>query len=317
MKKKRTFRIIFMGTPDFAVPPLEKLIDGPDDIVAVITQPDRKKGRGRKVSSPPVKTVAQKHHIPVLQPTKIKTDEFLASLKSYQPDIIVVAAYGRILPASILELPPLGCINIHGSLLPRHRGAAPIQWTIIKGDKQAGVTIMKIDEEMDTGDILLPASIEVKEEDTAGSLFVKLSELGGVTLIKALDLLRQEKMTPIKQDHSLATMAPPLTKEDGCINWSLTAKELHCLIRGLDPWPMAYSVLHGKRIKLFSPEVVYKDSDLPPGTILMSNKQGILVATGDNCLLIHEVQPEGKKRMRVEAFICGHPIDGGSRFYTT
>ena len=305
-----------MGTPDFAVPPLKKLIDGPDTIVAVVTQPDRRKGRGRQLSPPPVKMIAQKHRIPVLQPTKIKTDEFLADLGSYQPDLIVVAAYGRILPASILDLPPLGCINIHGSLLPRHRGAAPIQWTVIKGDKLAGVTIMNMDEKMDTGDILLTESIEVREDDTAGSLFIKLADLGGTTLIKALDLLREDRLTPVKQDHSQATMAPPLKKEDGCIDWNLTAEQLHCLIRGLDPWPMAYSFLNGKRIKLFSPEVVFKDSDHPPGTILMGDKQGILVATGENCLLISEVQPEGKKRMSVEAFICGHPIEAGSRFHT-
>ncbi len=311
---KKIFRIIFMGTPDFSVPTLKKLIAGPDDIVAVVTQPDRKKGRGRKVSAPPVKVVAQKHQIPVLQPTKIKTDEFLASLKSYQPDLIVVAAYGRILPKSILQLPPMGCINVHGSLLPRHRGAAPIQWAVIRGDKRVGVTIMNMDVGMDTGDILQPASIEVKQDDTAGSLFFKLAELGGDTLVKTLDLLRQKKLAPQKQDHSAATMAPPLNKGDGCVDWNMAAGELHCLIRGLDPWPMAYSFLNGKRIRLFSPEVIYKDSDQPAGTILMGNKQGILVAAGDNCLLIREVQPEGKKRMSAEAFVCGHPIEAGTLF---
>ncbi len=311
---KKTFRIVFMGTPDFAVPTLEKLIEGPDDVVAVVTQPDRTKGRGRKLSSPPVKKAAQAHHIPVLQPTKIKTDEFLSLLKSYQPDLIVVAAYGRILPSSILQLPPLGCINVHGSLLPRHRGAAPIQWAVIKGDKRAGVTIMNMDEGMDTGDILLPESIEVSEDDTAGSLFIKLSELGGVALLKALELLREGQLIPTKQDHSLATMAPPLKKDDGRIDWNLSAQELHGLIRGLDPWPIAFSFLNGKRIKLFSPEVMYKDCDHPPGTVLMSSKQGILIATGENCLLVREVQPEGKKRMSTEAFICGHPIEPGTVF---
>ena len=311
MKK---FRIIFMGTPDFAVPALKKLLAGPDDIVAVVTQPDRNRGRGRKLSPSPVKVVAQQHNLPILQPIKIRTVEFLASLKSYRPDLIVVAAYGRILPSSILNLPPLGCINIHGSLLPRHRGAAPIQWAVIKGDRVIGVTIMNVDEEMDTGDILLPKSMEMAEDDTAGSLFAKLAELGGNALIEALELLRQEKLTAKQQDHSAATMAPPLNKEDGLLDWGLSAQELHCLIRGLDPWPTAFTFLDGKRLRLFSPEIIYKDSKLSPGTILMANKQGILVATGENCLLIREVQPDGKKRMTAGSFICGHKIDPGALF---
>ncbi len=310
----RVFRIIYMGTPEFAIPALDKLIQGPDDIVAVVTQPDRKKGRGRKLTPPPVKVLAEQHGLDVLQPAKIKTDEFIAKLSSYDPDVIIVAAFGGILPKSILELPPLGCINVHGSLLPRHRGAAPIQWAVIKGDTEAGITIMNMDEGMDTGDILLSASINVEEDDTAGSLFVRLSELGGQTLILALDLLRQGKLTPTTQDHSLATMAPPLKKEDGCIDWSKPAHELHCLIRGLDPWPMTHSFIGKKRIRLFSPEVIYKDSDLPVGTILKSGRDGIMVATGKNCLLIRELQPEGKKRMTAQAFLCGHPLDAGSRF---
>lgn len=311
---EKTFRIIFMGTPDFAVPTLKKLIDGVDDLVAVVTQPDRKKGRGRKITPPPVKQLAQKHHLPLLQPAKIKTDEFLTTLQKYKPDLIVVAAYGRILPVSILDLPPLGCINVHGSILPRHRGAAPIQWAIIKGDKQAGVTIMNMDEGMDTGDILLTESIPVQDADTAGSLFTKLAELGGNALIKALDLLRVDQLPPKKQNHQGATLAPPLKKGDGCIDWSLSAKELHCLIRGLDPWPTAFSILNGKRIRLFLPEVIYRNSDSVPGTILSAGKQGLLVATGENCLLVAEVQPEGKKRMNVEAFLCGHPIEAGTVF---
>lgn len=303
-----------MGTPDFAVPALKKLIDGPDTVVAVVTQPDRAKGRGRKVFPPPVKTIAHEHDIPVHQPTKIRTAEFIESLKSYQADLIVVAAYGRILPADVLDVPLLGCINIHGSLLPRHRGAAPIQWAVIKGDKVAGVTIMQMDEGMDTGDILLPESIEVEDDETAGSLFVKLAELGGDGLLKALDLLREGRLKPVQQDHSKATLAPPLNKEDGRIDWNWGADELHCLIRGLDPWPMAFTFLDGKRLKLFSPKVVFKDSDHPPGTILKSSKEGLLVATGEDCLLIHEVQPEGKKRMNVEAFLCGHPVEPGNVF---
>jgi methionyl-tRNA formyltransferase len=303
-----------MGTPDFAVPTLEALINGPDEVVAVVTQPDRQKGRGKKVSPPPVKVVAEKAGIPVLQPTKIKTEEFRDTLAGYKPDLMVVAAYGRILPPSLLNLAPLGCINVHGSLLPQHRGAAPIQWAVIKGDKKVGVTIMQMDEGMDTGDILLPAHIEADNDETAGSLFVKLAELGATTLIKALNQLRKGNLKPTVQNHDEATKAPPLKKEDGRINWNLSAQELHCLIRGLDPWPSGYSFLEGKRFRFFSPEVVHKESNLQPGTILSADDQGLLVATGENALLIRSIQPEGKKRMDVASFLRGHPVEPGLLF---
>ncbi len=305
-------RIIFMGTPDFAVPALHKLLYGPDHVVAVITQPDRPKGRGKKLSPPPVKLAAEKAGIPVLQPTTIRTEEFAATLRSYNPDLIIVAAYGRILPPSILELPPLGCINIHGSLLPRHRGAAPIQWAIINGDKEAGVTIMQMDAGMDTGDILLPAAIPLTPDETAGSLFPKLAELGGATLIEALDLLRGDQLYPIEQNHDLATAAPPLTKEDGCLDWNRPAVELHCRIRGLDPWPAAYSFIEGQRFRFFTPEVIHRDGGQPPGTLIHADHQGLLIATAKDCLLIKEIQPEGKKRMTVEAYLCGHPLASGT-----
>lgn len=309
----KTFRILFMGTPDFAVPTLQRLIDGPDTVAAVITQPDRPKGRGKTLTPPPVKVLAEQAGIDVLQPTKIRTEEFAATLKGYNPDLIVVAAYGRILPDSILQLPPLGCINVHGSLLPRHRGAAPIQWAVIRGDKEAGVTIMQMDAGMDTGDILLPAAIPVGEDETAGNLFGKLAELGGETLIQALDLLRQGKLKATVQDHSLATPAPPLTKEDGNLDWNRPARELHCLIRGLDPWPCAYSFLDGQRLRLFAPEVVHRPSEQPAGTLLRADAAGLLIATGEDCLLIREIQPEGKKRMPMESYLCGHTLPTGGR----
>jgi methionyl-tRNA formyltransferase len=308
------YRIVFMGTPDFAVPALRALINGPDQVVAVVTQPDRPRGRGKKLTAPPVKLVAQEAQIPVLQPDKIRTPEFLATLKELNPDLIVVTAYGRILPASILELPPLGCINIHGSLLPRHRGAAPIQWAVIEGDEEAGVTIMQMDEGMDTGDMLLPAAIKVDPDETAGTLFEKLSLLGGEALLEALARFKKGELPPIRQDHSLATEAPPLKKEDGLIDWSRPAARLHCLVRGLDPWPTAYSFLDGRRFRFFSPELVYRKSELPPGTLLRADSEGLLIATGDNSLLIHEIQPEGKKRMAVEAFLCGQKLEPGACF---
>ncbi len=303
-----------MGTPDFAVPSLEALISSPDEVVAVVTQPDRQKGRGKKLAPPPVKLTAEKAGIPVLQPTKIRTEEFRDTLARHKPDLVVVVAYGRILPISLLQLAPLGCINVHGSLLPRHRGAAPIQWAIIEGDREVGVTIMQMDQGMDTGNILLPAQIAVDDTETAGALFEKLAELGAKTLLKALNLLRVEKLEPVVQEHEAATKAPPLKKEDGLLDWSKSAKELQCLIRGLDPWPSGYSFLDQKRFRFFSPEVVYKDSGQPPGTLLLADHQGLLIATGKNSLLIREIQPEGKKRMKVGAYLCGQSLEAGSRF---
>ncbi len=312
--KRNGYRIIFMGTPDFAVPSLKSLLDSDHEVVAVVTQPDKKKGRGKKISPPPIKIIAERAGISVLQPIKIKTEEFQDILRSFKPDLIVVVAYGRILPAEILNLPPLGCINVHGSLLPRHRGAAPIQWAVLQGDEKAGVTIMQMDVGMDTGDILLPAAIKVDEGETAGSLFNKVAKLGAETLIKALQLLLEGNLPPICQDHDKATKAPPLKKEQGLIDWNKSAIEIHRQIRGMDPWPSAYAFLDGKRFRLFSPKVVYKTSDLPPGSILLANKEGLLIATGKEMLLIRELQPEGKKRMIVESFLCGHSLEPSSRF---
>ena len=310
----KTYRIIFMGTPDFSVPVLKSLIAGPDEIVAVVTQPDREKGRGKKLTPPPVKTAALAAGIPVLQPTKIKTQDFRDTLAAFKPDLIVVVAYGRILPPSILELPPLGCINVHGSLLPKYRGAAPIQWAVLKGENEVGVTIMQMDVGMDTGDILLPARLPADPGETAGSLFVKLADLGAATLQQALDLLRQDKLPPIPQDHSRATVAPMLTKEHGLVDWTKPAAELHCRVRGLDPWPTAYSFLAQKRFRFFAPEVVHYPSGTAPGTLLRADKVGFLIATGRDAILIREIQPEGGKRMTVDAFICGHPLEPGQRF---
>ena len=310
----KTFRILFMGTPDFAVPVLKSLVAGPDEVVAVVTQPDREKGRGKRLSPPPVKTAALQAGLPVLQPTKIKTQEFRDNLAAFRPDLAVVVAYGRILPPSLLELPPLGCINVHGSLLPKYRGAAPIQWAVIKGETEVGVTVMRMDEGMDTGDILLPASLTAVPGETAGSLFVKLADLGAQTLLKALDLLRQDALTPVPQDQSRATLAPMLNKEDGLMDWSRPAAELHCRIRGLDPWPTAYSFLEGKRFRFFVPEVIPDSSGAPPGTLLEASRKGLLIATGQQAILVREIQPEGGKRMTVEAYICGHPLAPGLSF---
>ncbi len=255
----RPLRILFMGTPDFAVPTLQALLDGPDTIVGAVCQPDRKKGRGKKLQPPPIKVLAQEKGLPVLQPTSIRTDAFLDEIKALQLDLIVVAAYGKILPGKLLNLPPLGTINVHGSLLPKYRGAAPIQWALINGEQETGVTIMQMDVGMDTGDILLPAKLPITDDDTTGTLFEKIAMLGGKALLEAIGLLKEDKLPPIKQDESLATEAPMLTKEQGHIDWNRPARELHCLIRGLDPWPSAYGFLGDRRFRFFKPQVVHRD----------------------------------------------------------
>lgn len=305
-------RIIFMGTPGFAAANLQALVDGPDEVVAVVSQPDRAKGRGKKVSPTPVKVLAEAIGVPVLQPVKIKTEEYRNGLLSYQPDLIVVAAYGRILPPSLLELAPMGCINVHGSLLPRYRGAAPVQWAIIRGETEVGVTIIQMDQGMDTGDMLLKAKIQADPEETAGSLMEKLARLGGQTLLKAIKGLKEGSISPVPQDHSQATLAPMLEKDDGLIDWNKEASEIACLIRGLDPWPSAFCFLNSCRLQLFRPEVVYQASTTQPGTVLRVDRQGMFVACGRHVVLIKELQPEGKKRMTVEAFLCGHAIPPGT-----
>jgi len=305
-------KIIFMGTPDFAVASLNALLKGPDHVVAVVSQPDKKQGRGKKLAAPAVKQAALEAGIPVLQPEKIKTTEFLDDLRSYEPDLIVVAAYGRILPPSILNLAPMGCINVHGSILPRYRGAAPIQWAVINGDKHAGVTIMQMDEGMDTGDILHIAAIEVDENETAGGLFWKLAELGGTALLDTIEKLKDKEIIPIPQNHKEASHAPMLSKDDGHLDWNQPATTIHNRIRGLDPWPCAFSFLDQQRLRLFVPEVVHMDSNSQPGTVIRADKTGLLISTADNCLLIHELQPEGKKRMKAADYLNGRPIAGGT-----
>ncbi len=303
-----------MGTPAFAVPTLQVLIDHGENIVTVITQPDRPKGRGRKLTPPPVKILAESVNIPVLQPTKIKTDSFLETLQKLAPDLIIVTAYGRILPGYILNLPPLGTINVHGSLLPKYRGAAPIQWAVIRGENETGVTIMQMDEGMDTGDMLLTATLKISPKDTAGSLAEKMATQGGITLCRALDLLRQNQLSPQKQDDSLATPAPPLSKKDGVIDWKKSASEISCLIRGLDPWPSAYTMYQNKWLRFFRPQVISGDSTESPGTLCRADKNGLLINCGRNFLLVEELQIEGAKRMSADAFLRGRPMETGLIF---
>ncbi|MEN8141389.1 MAG: methionyl-tRNA formyltransferase [Thermodesulfobacteriota bacterium] len=308
-------KIIFMGTPAFAVPSLQTLIDRPEEeVVAVVCQPDRRQGRGRKLMPPPVKELAQRHGIPVLQPTKIRTQGFLDEIKGYGPDLIVVTAYGRILPGPLLNLPPLGTINVHGSLLPKYRGAAPVQRAILAGETETGITIMAMDEGMDTGDILLPGSMIIEPSDTAASLAVKMAALGGHLLDEALDLLRADRLPPIPQDDALATEAPLLNKEEAPIDWSRSAKQISCQIRGLDPWPKARCQHNDTCLYPFSPEVAAEDEvpqEAAPGTVLTVGKNNLTVATGDGVLRISEIQAQGKKRMGVSDFSRGYDLKPG------
>ena len=307
----KALQIIFMGTPEFAVPALNALLESPDEVVAVVTQPDKAKGRGKKLQPPPVKEVALAAGIPVLQPEgDIASEAFLKGLVSYKPDLIVVAAFGKILPKSILELPPMGCINIHGSLLPKYRGAAPIQRALINNEAEVGVTIMQMAEGMDTGDMLCKAKIRPDSDETSGTLFEKLAVLGSGSMIKAIKGLKEGTIFPTPQKEGDATYAPRLKKEDGFIDWSKSAEELEPLIRGLDPWPAAFCFINGKRLRLFKPETIAFEGDA--GSIIEAGERGLIIACGKGALVIDEVQPEGKKRMPATDWLRGAKIESGT-----
>jgi len=303
-------KIIFMGTPEFAVPSLKALIESDHDVIAVVAQPDKPKGRGHKIASPPTKVLSQEFNIPVLQPDKIKTDEFLKELEELDPDVICVTAYGKIIPKSILELPEYGCINVHPSLLPKYRGAAPINWTIAGGDKVTGVTIIQMDEGMDSGDMLLVREVPISDEDDAGTMFEKLSHIGGEMLVETIGLLAEGKLNPVKQDESLVTYAPMLKKSDGEINWERPSLELWNLIRGMNPWPGTFTKLGNRTLKIFKTKVV--EGHGKPGEVVLSSKNDLHIATGDGALEILELQIEGGKRLDIKAFITGHQIEKGT-----
>lgn len=311
----RSLRIVFMGTPAFAVPTLQKLLDGEDFVVGVYTQPDQPSGRRMILQAPPVKQLADAHRIPVFQPAKLRTPEALEPLRTWQPDLIVVVAYGKILPNSVLTLPPLGCINVHASLLPKYRGAAPIQWAIANGEKETGVTIMHITERMDAGDILLQKSLPIAEEDTGGSLHDKLSTLGAEALSEALSLLKRKQLIARPQNEADVTYAPIIKKEDGRIDWSWSAVTIERRIRAFNPWPSAYTTLEGKLLKIFKahPEKVVVHSYTNYGTVTEMSPVHLFVATGEGQLSLLEVQLEGKRRMPIEEFLRGHAIQPGMR----
>lgn len=307
-------RIIFFGTPDFAVPSLKALLTGPDDIVGIVCQPDRPAGRGQHLTAPPVKQIAVAAGVPVLQPDKIRTPEFLEQLRTWKPDLIVVAAYGRILPNSILELPPHGCINVHASLLPKYRGAAPMQWAILNGDAKTGVTIMQMSEEMDAGDILLSRETPLGGEEALPSLQTRLAALGAEALMDALKELRAGKLHPQPQDPSRVTFAPMIRKEDGAIDWGRPAAEIARRVRAFDPWPSAYTALDGKRLKICRTRAHKGDrgTAVPAGTVVAVGET-IRVVCGEGDLLIEELQLEGRKRLSAGDLSRGSAIAVGAR----
>ena len=299
-----------MGTPDFAVPALEKLAQSPDyTVAAVFTQPDKPKGRKMVMTPPDVKVCAEKLGIPVFQPSSMRSEEAYNSLKELNPDVIVVAAYGQILPKAVLDLPKFGCVNIHGSLLPKYRGAAPIQQSVLDGEKVTGVTTMLMDVGLDTGDILLKAETEIGENETAGELFDRLAVLGGELIVETLDKLEKGEIIPQKQDDSLATHTSKITKELCPIDFNKTAYEVHNKVRGLNPWPVAVTEIAGKTVKVYSSRV--SDMSGAAGTIL--SLKPFVVACGDKSVELIKIQPQGKKRMTAQAFLAGHKLNIGDK----
>lgn len=298
-------RLIFMGTPDFAVPSLESLIAAGHEVLGVFTQPDKPRGRKQELTPPEVKVCALGHGLTVYQPKTLRNNsEAMEIIRALDPDCIVVVAYGKILPKEVLDYPKYGCINVHGSLLPKYRGAAPIQWAVINGERETGVTIMQMDEGIDTGDMLVQKAIPIELEDTAEGMFEKLSVLGGEMLVEALDRLEKGELTPVKQDESLATYAPMLDKSICEIDWNKRAIELHNLIRGLYSWPVAQTTLNGKKMKVFCSTPINGTGE--PGRVV--SLEPLTVACGEGRLMLHGVQLEGKKRMSTRDFLIGHPL---------
>lgn len=297
-------KIIFMGTPDFAVPCLESLIQAGHEIAAVFTQPDKPRGRKMVMTPPEVKVCALEHGLTVYQPKTLRDGEALEIIQKIDPECIVVAAYGKILPKEILDLPKYGCINVHGSLLPKYRGSAPIQWSVINGDSETGVTIMQMAEGVDTGDMLYQKAIPINIDDTAESMFNKLSDLGGEMIAEALDMLEKGDLTAEKQDEALATHAPMLDKSISEIDWHKPALEVHNLVRGLYSWPIAQTTLHGKKLKIYRTSLGKGNGEA--GSVIATDP--LTIACSDGAVVIEELQLEGKKRMDAKTFLIGHPL---------
>ena len=306
-------KIVFMGTPDFAVSTLESLVKGGHEVIAAVTQPDKPKGRGKAVQYTPVKEKALEYEIPVYQPVKARDPEFVELLKGMDPDVIVVVAFGQLLPKAILDIPKYGCVNVHASLLPKYRGAAPIQWAVIDGEEVSGVTTMLMDEGLDTGDMLEKAEIVLDEKETGGSLFDKLSALGGELILSTLEKMENGTITRTPQGDSTTSYAKMLKITMGEIDWHMEAVKIERLIRGLNPWPSAYTSLKGKTVKIWSADVVAGESTGNPGRVTVT-KDKLLVECGENFLSITELQLEGKKRMETAAFLRGFTVEDQTVF---
>lgn len=322
-------KIVFMGTPDFAVPALKALAESAKhEVSLVVTQPDRPRGRSGKPAPSDVKLCAEQYGIPVFQPEKVREEAAVERLRRENADIFVIAAFGQLLPKTILEMPRFGCINIHGSLLPAYRGAAPVQWAVLDGQKEAGDTIMQMNEGLDTGDILMQESIPLSADETAGSLYDKLSSMGGPLLLKALDAIEAGTVTPVPQGDSGTHYAKMLRKEMGNIDWTKSAEEIGRLVRGLNPWPSAYTHWNGKMLKIWMAETVTQEElsalgcdekngmdlkEAQPGTVMIVTKDTLMVQTGDGLLALTELQMEGKKRMPVQAFLMGCRLQTGEK----
>lgn len=309
-------RIVFMGTPEFAVPSLKLLAEQNYDVVAVVTQPDRPKGRKKTLTPPPVKEAALSLGLPVLQPERMRSAEAVAAVAEYGPDLIVTAAYGQILPKAVLELPRLGCINVHGSLLPKYRGGAPIQRSIINGESSTGVTIMYMAEGLDTGDMISSVELPITDEDTSGTMFEKLSAAGAELLAKTLPAIIAGEAAAVPQQNELATYAPNLTRDDERIEWSKSARQLFNQVRGLSPMAGAFTFLNGEVFKVWTCAAQEGGgrSDAAPGTVLGSDASGIRVQTGDGVLVLKDIQPAGKRMMNAADWLKGARLEAGTRF---
>ncbi|HIX52430.1 MAG TPA: methionyl-tRNA formyltransferase [Candidatus Lachnoclostridium stercoripullorum] len=306
-------RIVFMGTPDFSVPALEALVEGGHEVVAAITQPDKPKGRGKAVLMTPVKEKAMELGIPVYQPVKVREPEFVEKLRQMEPDAIVVVAFGQILPKSILEIPRYGCVNIHASLLPKYRGAAPIQWAVIDGERESGVTTMFMNEGLDTGDMLEKEAVTLDPKETGGSLHDKLSAIGGRLILSTLKGLEDGTLKGTPQTDEGTCYAKMLKKSLGDIDWTMDAAAIERLIRGLNPWPSAYTCLHGKTLKIWDGDVLGREYGVEPGTVAEVAKDRLVVQTGQGSLAIRSLQLEGKKRMDAGDFLRGYAVEAGTR----
>jgi methionyl-tRNA formyltransferase len=313
MRKKAG--IIFMGTPEFAVPALRALHKNDQDIALVVTQPDRPKGRGRKLTPSPVKETAMNLGYSVIQPASVRTAEFMSYIEKYTPDFIVVVAFGHIIPKNILTISKIATINVHASLLPKYRGPAPIQWAIINEEKETGVTTMLMDEGMDTGDILLSSKLKIRPDDTSDTLHGRLADLGANLLIQTLNAYETGDIHPIPQDHTQATYAPILKKNDGRMNWKLPAKSLEAFIRGVTPWPGAFTFHEKKRLKFFKAKTIVMDTEASPGTVIKSFPDELWISTGKGVLSIMELQSESGKRLLIKDFLRGYKLIPGTLLY--